>query len=87
MDERDITLRVDRRAKRWLGRQGYDRQCWLRHIWRVVQCYVENPLSRSILGGDYPSGSEVRVTVNENQLYFHLMESQATGTKEELAVS
>ena len=59
--ERRQTLDVSDEAVRWLADTGYDPLFGARPVKRAIQTYVENPLAKKILAGDYPEGSTIRV--------------------------
>ena len=59
--ERRQTLDVSDDAVRWLADTGYDPLFGARPVKRAIQTYVENPLAKKILAGDYPEGSTIRV--------------------------
>lgn len=59
--ERRQTLDVSDEAVAWLADTGYDPLFGARPVKRAIQTYVENPLAKKILAGDYPEGSTIRV--------------------------
>ncbi|WP_428771183.1 ATP-dependent chaperone ClpB [Treponema sp. HNW] len=59
--ERRQTLDVSDEAVGWLADTGYDPLFGARPVKRAIQTYLENPLAKKILAGDYPEGSTVRV--------------------------
>jgi len=59
--ERRQTLDVSDDAVRWLADTGYDPLFGARPVKRAIQTYVENPLAKKILAGDYPEGCTIRV--------------------------
>jgi ATP-dependent Clp protease ATP-binding subunit ClpB len=56
---RDLSLEVSPRAKDFLGEQGWDPQYGARPLKRAIQHYLEDPLARKVLGGEFPAGTRV----------------------------
>jgi len=57
-------------VKRWLAEQGYDPQFGARPLRRVIQRYVESPLSVELLRGVFADGAKVRVELKDGALAF-----------------
>ncbi len=70
LSERAVTLTVDEAAKAWLVHAGYDPVYGARPLRRVIQKYVENPLSSRLLTGGIRDGDHVSVSVRDNGLSF-----------------
>jgi ATP-dependent Clp protease ATP-binding subunit ClpC len=54
-------------ARKWLAKEGYDAAFGARPLRRTLQRYVESPLSKRILRGEFQSGDEVLADVAEKQ--------------------
>ena len=54
-----MSLEVSPRAKDFLGEQGWDPQYGARPLKRAIQHYLEDPLARKVLGGEFPAGTRV----------------------------
>jgi ATP-dependent Clp protease ATP-binding subunit ClpC len=63
LDERKITLEVPEEAKRLLAREGFDPQYGARPLRRTIQRFVENPVAKGILQGEYREGDTVALDV------------------------
>ena len=61
--KRDLSLEVTERAKEYLAREGWDPQYGARPLKRAIQRYIEDPLARSVIAGEFPSGTRVIVDV------------------------
>ncbi len=74
LEERGIRIEVSDGAREWLSREGFDPVFGARPLRRAVQRYVENPLSRRILAGDFTGGDIIRVDATSEGLAFELVE-------------
>ena len=68
--ERKITLDLSDAAKHFLAQKGYDPTYGARPLKRVIQRYVENPLSMKMLDGSILPGQTVRVDTKGENLSF-----------------
>ena len=68
--ERRQILDVSDDAVRWLADTGYDPLFGARPVKRAIQTYLENPLAKKILAGDYPEGCTVHVGKGKDGLIF-----------------
>jgi ATP-dependent Clp protease ATP-binding subunit ClpC len=64
----DVTL-TDA-TKHWLAEQGYDPQFGARPLRRVIQRYVESPLSVELLRGRFGGEAKIVVELDDGQLRF-----------------
>lgn len=68
--ERRQILDVSDDAVRWLADTGYDPLFGARPVKRAIQTYLENPLAKKILAGEYPEGCTVHVGKGKDGLTF-----------------
>ncbi len=61
LDIRKISLELTDKAKDWLSEKGYDPVYGARPLRRVIERYVENPLSSQLLRGELKEGDVVKV--------------------------
>ncbi|MFN3821320.1 MAG: ATP-dependent Clp protease ATP-binding subunit, partial [bacterium] len=61
VEDRGITLRITDRAKQWLAEAGYHPHFGARPLKRVIQRFIETPLSRMIIAGEIPDHSVVMI--------------------------
>ena len=66
--DRKIVLRLDDSAKLWLAERGFEPAYGARPLKRVIQKFVQDPLSELILGGQVQDGSTVDVTGGDDRL-------------------
>jgi len=68
--ERKLQIEVSEEAKSWLVKEGYDPAYGVRPLRRIIERYVENPLSTKLLRGEFNIGDTVVVDFKENALTF-----------------
>jgi len=68
--EHKVGIELTARAKSWLAREGYDPVYGARPLRRVIERYVENPLSTRLLRGELKEGDVVKVDVVNDRLTF-----------------
>jgi ATP-dependent Clp protease ATP-binding subunit ClpC len=59
LGERGITIELTDAARSWLAREGYDPAFGARPLRRTLQRYVESPLSKRVLRGEFQTGDHV----------------------------
>ncbi len=62
--EQGLTIDLSMAARRWLAEKGFDAQFGARPLRRALQRYVESPLSKSLLKGEFKAGDVVYVDVS-----------------------
>ena len=70
LSEHQVTISLTDEAKRWLAEQGFDQVFGARPLRRAIQRYIENPLSKRILAGEFGAGDHVMVDAEESELTF-----------------
>ncbi|MBM4447968.1 MAG: AAA family ATPase [Chloroflexi bacterium] len=70
LTERKLDIELTEKAKSWLAREGYDPVFGARPLRRVIERYVENPLSTRLLRGEYKEGDKVKVDLGDGDLTF-----------------
>ncbi|MFQ3647534.1 MAG: ATP-dependent Clp protease ATP-binding subunit [Anaerolineae bacterium] len=76
--EHAITLEVTPEAMDWLAEKGYDAEYGARPLRRLIQNEVEDALSDGILAGRFQLASEIRATVENNELKLETVEEPTT---------
>ena len=73
LGEHGITIELTDSARTWLAEQGFDPAFGARPLKRLLQKYVESPLSVKLLKGEFGSGDTVKVDVDkDNAVVFEL---------------
>jgi ATP-dependent Clp protease ATP-binding subunit ClpC len=70
LEERKLGIELTEKAKSWLAKEGYDPVFGARPLRRVIERYVENPLSSKLLRGELKEGDTVRADLGEEGLTF-----------------
>jgi len=68
--ERKLGIELAEKAKSWLVREGYDPVYGARPLRRVIERYVENPLSTKLLRGELKEGDTVKIDLVKGGLTF-----------------
>ncbi len=68
--ERKLAIELTEKAKSWLVKEGYDPIFGARPLRRVIERYIENPLSSKLLRGDLKEGDTVTVDLGRDGLTF-----------------
>jgi ATP-dependent Clp protease ATP-binding subunit ClpC len=68
--ERKLGIELTGKAKSWLAKEGYDPTFGARPLRRVIERYVENPLSSKLLRGEFKEGDVVKVDLGDDGLTF-----------------
>ena len=68
--QQQLTLEVDKSAKKFLAKEGYDPQFGARPLKRSIQEHLLDPLAMKLLDGEFKPGDRVRVTAEAGHLTF-----------------
>jgi ATP-dependent Clp protease ATP-binding subunit ClpB len=68
--QQQLTLEVDRSAKKLLAKEGFDPQFGARPLKRAIQDQLLNPLATKVLMGDFKAGDHIKVTAPDGDLVF-----------------
>jgi ATP-dependent Clp protease ATP-binding subunit ClpC len=67
-----VSISLTTEAREWLAKTGFDRMYGARPLKRAIQRYVESPLSKRLLAGEFPEGSAIVVDESEGDVTFTL---------------
>ena len=83
LKSREISVKIDNKAKDFLIEDGYDPEYGARPMRRSVEKHLEDPLAEHLLRGDVKDGDFVGVTFNkkENKLKFKAQKSEPVAEK------
>jgi len=68
--QQQITLEVDREARKRIAKEGYDPQFGARPLKRTIQDLLLDPLANKLLSGEVIPGDHIRVDIRNGQLVF-----------------
>jgi len=68
--DRNVIIELDQKARRWLGKQGFDPAMGARPLARKIQKHLKEPLADEILFGKLEKGGSVQVSVKDDALAF-----------------
>ena len=72
LDDRKVTIDVDRDARKWLARHGYDPAMGARPMARLIQEKIKRPLADELLFGKLAHGGAVRISLKDDDLEFSI---------------
>ena len=83
LKSREISVKIDKKAKDFLIEDGYDPEYGARPMRRSVEKHLEDPLAEHLLRGDVKDGDFVGVTFDkkENKLKFKAQKSEPVAEK------
>jgi ATP-dependent Clp protease ATP-binding subunit ClpC len=70
LEEKGITLKINKKVKEFLVEKGYDSKMGARPLRRSIQEYIEDPLSEEVLKGKFGYGSKISLKVEKDQVVF-----------------
>ena len=70
LKERDMKLVVTDAAKEFLVDKGFDREYGARPLRRLIQRYIENPLSEEVLMGHFKEGQIIHADLQDGEIVF-----------------
>ena len=68
--ERDITIELSAAARQMLAKEGFDPSFGARPLRRAIQRYLENPMSKAVLAGEFREGDHILVDADKGVLTF-----------------
>jgi ATP-dependent Clp protease ATP-binding subunit ClpC len=79
-----VSIRLTSAAREWLAKTGFDRMYGARPLKRAIQRYVESPLSKRLLAGEFPERSSILVDESDGVVTFTHNENSDGETVEEI---
>ncbi len=78
LDDHNLHVTLSPEARDWLAEIGYDPDFGARPLHRAIQKHLENPLSISLLSGEFSAGDSIFVDVDpqEDQLAFTKVDAE-----------
>jgi ATP-dependent Clp protease ATP-binding subunit ClpA len=70
LDEKQVLLEVDDKARNWLVQQGYDKNMGARPMQKIIQEKIKSPLSEEILFGKLSKkGGKANVGIKKGEIF------------------
>jgi len=66
--ERQVTVKLDAKAKEWVAEKGYDPVFGARPLKRYLQRNLETKLARALIAGEIGEGSAITFTIQDDEL-------------------
>lgn len=66
LEDKEVALEVDDKARRWIAEQGYDEKMGARPMARVIQEQIKRPLAEELLFGELANGGSILVSVDDD---------------------
>jgi ATP-dependent Clp protease ATP-binding subunit ClpA len=66
LENNNVTLELDDRARAWIAERGYDPMMGARPMARIIQEEIKRPLAEELLFGSLEAGGHVKITVGED---------------------
>ncbi|MBI4218746.1 MAG: ATP-dependent Clp protease ATP-binding subunit, partial [Chloroflexi bacterium] len=76
LEELGVSVELTAAARQWLAKEGFHRVYGARPLRRAIERYVENPLAKQILSGEFKKGARVRVDAGPDGLLFEAVEEE-----------
>ena len=84
LKERNLTLELNEHVRQFLIDQGYKPEYGARHLRRVSERYIEDPLAEEILRGKYPEGSTICMKPEDEHLVFFQKQESTDKNEQEV---
>ncbi len=66
LEEQGLQVHLSKAAREWIAKEGFDPNFGARPLKRILQKYIESPLSVDLLSGTYKSGDKVKIDLGED---------------------
>jgi ATP-dependent Clp protease ATP-binding subunit ClpA len=79
--DRNVTITLDEKSRKWLVARGYDRANGARPMARLIAEKIKKPLADEVLFGKLSKGGSVKITVIDDELAFNIGKPTAAQNK------
>jgi len=80
--DRNVTINLDEKSRKWLVARGYDRANGARPMARLISEKIKKPLADEVLFGKLSKGGSVKITVVDDELAFNIGKPTAAQSKQ-----
>ena len=82
LDDKKVTINIDKLAKEYLAKKGYDEVYGARELGRVIQEEIKKPIAEELIFGKISKGGHVDISLNKEKIDFKF--SSKINNKKEL---
>ena len=68
MEDKGVSLSIDKKAKEYLANIGYDEVYGARELGRVIQEKVKKPMAEELIFGALSKGGHVDITIDKEEI-------------------
>ena len=72
LEDRNVSIELDKKSRAWLVEKGYDRHFGARPLARVIQENIKTPLADELLFGKLVRGGLVKISAKKDKLIFNI---------------
>ena len=83
LEDKGVSLSIDKEAKEYLADEGYDEVYGARELGRVIQDKVKKPMAEELIFGKLAKGGHVEISLKDKEISFNFTNKQEE--KKELA--
>ena len=76
LDDKGVTLSIDKLSKEYLAKKGYDEVYGARELGRIIQEEIKKPIAEELIFGKISKGGHVSVSFHENRIHFKFSEKE-----------
>ncbi len=81
LKDKAITLELSPKAKELVAEKGYDPKFGARPLRRIIENFIEEPLSEGLLAGKFSEGSHIKLGVKDGEITFSPKKHSKTAKK------
>jgi len=70
LSEKGLELRITKKAKEFIAKEGYNPMYGARHLKRAIQKHVESPLSEELIHGRFVEDNIIQIDCKDDKLVF-----------------
>ncbi len=72
LKDKNISIKIDNKAKKYLAKKGFDKKMGARPLLRLIDTEIKKELTDEILFGKLKSGGEVKITYKDGLVFEYL---------------
>ena len=82
LDDKQVTINIDKSAKKYLAKKGFDEVYGARELGRIIQEEIKKPIAEELIFGKISKGGHIDITISKDKLNFKF--SNKINNKKEL---